>query len=98
MTHLGLSYLTWCHNQPLFMFNQDTFQESLRTRDRELLLALQALTLRFPPGSMNPRKQEKLNSMATEARHVVMNRIADGQVRLSTLQTLCVLSVVDFTG
>ncbi|RJE21838.1 hypothetical protein PHISCL_05822 [Aspergillus sclerotialis] len=94
---LGDLYLTWCHNQPLALFNRNTFIESLPRRDRELVLALQALALRFPPGSFKPQTHDELGSMAKESRNIVMSRIADGQVNLSTLQTLCLLSVVDFT-
>lgn len=91
-------YLTWCHNQPLAMFNKDTFAESLPERDHELILALQALAFRFPPGSLTPQRCEQLGSMAKEARYIAMNRVTDGQVRPSTLQTLCLLSLIDFTG
>lgn len=95
---LGQLYLTWCHNQPLALFSKDTFVESIPKRDRELILALQAVAFRFPPGSLTPQHNERLASMTKEARHIVMNRITDGQVKLSTLQTLCLLSLVHFTG
>ena len=95
---LGLLYLTWCHNQPLTLFDKDTFVESLPKRNRELILVLQALAFRFPPGSITPQYNEQLSSMAETARKIVMNRITDRQVDLPTLQTLCLLSVVDFAG
>ena len=98
LRELGHLYLIWCHNQPLVLFDANTFVESLPRRDRELILALQTLALRFPPGSLKPQDQERLSSMAKESRNIVMNRLADGQVNLSTLQTLCILSMVDFTG
>ncbi|KAH7140171.1 hypothetical protein B0J13DRAFT_446269 [Dactylonectria estremocensis] len=93
----GQLYLTWCHNQPISLFRPDTFLETLATRDHELLLALQALSLRFPPGTLSIQKQEKLDAMAKDSRRLAMNKVIDGQVELSTLQTLCLLSIIDFT-
>ncbi|KAJ6179426.1 Zn(II)2Cys6 transcription factor [Penicillium mononematosum] len=93
---LGHLYLTWCHNQPLALFDKDTFVQSLPKRNRELILVLQALAFRFPPGSITPQYYGQLSSMAETARQIVMNRIMDRRVDLPTLQTLCLLSVVDF--
>jgi hypothetical protein len=33
-----------------------------------------------------------------EARRITMGRVYEGEVELSTLQTLCLLSMVDFTS
>ena len=94
----GYLYLTWCHNQPISLFKEDNLLQSLRSRDHELRLAIQAISLRFPIGSLTSRKREKLNTMAKTSRRLVMERIVDSQVDLSTLQTLCLLSLIDFTG
>lgn len=88
--------MTWCHNQPLALFSKATFPESLGSRDRELQLAIKALGLRFPPASITPQRRETLDSAVRESRKLAMNRVIDGNVDLSTLQTLCVLSVIDF--
>lgn len=95
---MGRLYLTWCHGQPICLFNTDTFLESLTFRDLELILALQTLSLRYPPSTLTPQKREKLDSMEKEARTAVMNRIASSEAELSTLQTLCILSMVEFAG
>jgi hypothetical protein len=95
---LGHLYLTWCHNQPLALFDKDTFVQSLPKRNRELILVLQALAFRFPPGSITPQYYGHLSSMVETARQIVMNRILDRRVDLPTLQTLCLLSVIDFAG
>ncbi|KAH7126053.1 hypothetical protein EDB81DRAFT_203261 [Dactylonectria macrodidyma] len=96
LVETGQLYLTWCHNQPIALFREERFLESLKDRDREVLLAIKALSLRFPPGTLTPQKRERLQAMAKSSRRLVMDRIADGQVRLSTLQTLCLLSQLDF--
>lgn len=94
----GQMYLTWCHNQPLCFFQADTFLDSLKTREAPLLLALQALALRFPPGALTLRKKKQLADMANAARQLAMDAIANSQVELSTIQTLCFLSLVDLAG
>lgn len=95
---MGRLYLAWCHGQPIALFDPDTFLESLTFRDLELILALQALSLRYPPSTLTPQKREKLDSMERESRSVAMHRIASSAVELSTLQTLCILSMVEFAG
>lgn len=98
MLAMGRLYLAWCHGQPIALFDPETFLDSLTFRDLELILALQALSLRYPPSTLTPQKREKLDSMERESRSAVMNRIASSAVELSTLQTLCVLSMVEFAG
>ncbi|KAH8686431.1 putative Zn(II)2Cys6 transcription factor [Ilyonectria robusta] len=96
LVETGQLYLTWCHNQPIALFREENFLDSLKSRDREVLLAVKSLSLRFPPGTLTPQKRERLQVMAKASRRLVMDRIADGHVRLSTLQTLCLLSQLDF--
>jgi hypothetical protein len=80
------------------LFEEDSFLDSLDTRDHELMLALQSLCLRFAAGTNQVENSERTRSMADMSYRLVMERIAQGEVQLSTLQTLCVLSMVDFTG
>lgn len=90
--------MTWCHRQPLQLFEEDNFLDSLATRDHELIMALQSLSLRFAAGTTEKEISEKTKSLADMSYRLVMERVAQGEVQLSTLQTLCVLSMVDFTG
>ncbi|KAH8647737.1 hypothetical protein BX600DRAFT_484365 [Xylariales sp. PMI_506] len=92
----GRLYLIWCHRQPLTLFQRESFLQSLRFRDRELILAIQALSLRFAPGQLG-YQSSKLRSMAKASRDLVMGRLTEGQIELSTLQTLCLLAFLDFT-
>ncbi|UNI24498.1 hypothetical protein JDV02_010238 [Purpureocillium takamizusanense] len=92
----GQAYLTWCHSQPIVLFRADNFLDTIASRDRHLLLALQALSLRFPPGNLTSEIQERLTTMANISRGLAMNSVIHSQVELSTLQTFCLLSLVDF--
>lgn len=94
----GRLYLAWCHHRPIALFDANTFIDSLPTRDEALLLAIQALTIRFPPGSLTAQRQVKLAQMAAESRRLAMERVTNGTVDLCTLQTLCLLGVVSFMG
>ncbi|KAL2209882.1 hypothetical protein CC79DRAFT_1330330 [Sarocladium strictum] len=92
---MGQLYLTWCHNQPLCLFRAEVFLDSLTSRDVHLLLALQALALRFPPGAITAHDKKKLSEMAIRARQLAMKAIANSRVELSIIQTLVILSLVD---
>ena len=94
----GRIYLQWCHNQPVGLFNTTTLLDSLTSRDEELRLALQALSCRFPPSNLDTPTHRQMQEASRTARRIVYDRIADGDVALSTLQTLCLLSIVEFSG
>ncbi|KAF4995952.1 hypothetical protein FGRMN_4807 [Fusarium graminum] len=79
------------------MFNAETFAESLPDRDPELVLALQALCLRFPPQSPNTISRQRLVAMAVTSRQLAMERVFRSEVSLSVLQTLCLLSFFEYT-
>lgn len=79
------------------LFDEDTFMASLPERDKEVILALQALSLRFPPGLLDESKKDHLDSLARESRRLVMDRVTDGEAKLSSLQALCILSCYNFT-
>ncbi|KAF4445827.1 hypothetical protein F53441_10472 [Fusarium austroafricanum] len=89
----GIRYQTWCHNQPLSLFRPENFLTSLESRDPELRLSIQALSSRFPPGT--PEHEDK-SAMVQECRKIIMLNIASSNVKLSTLQTLCILSLLCF--
>ncbi|KEZ43927.1 Uncharacterized protein SAPIO_CDS4115 [Scedosporium apiospermum] len=91
-------YFKWCHNQPISLFTEDKFLETLKSRDHELLLAMQALSLRFPPNTLTPSKQERLDAMSRLSRQRTMDCLVNRRVKLSTLQSLCLLSMVDMAA
>src|SRR6478752_3898346 len=94
----GQLYQTWCHNQPVRMFRQEDFLDTLKHRDTELQLAVKMLTYRFPPGQISADKNAALCLLSASCRKLVTDRIYDGKIRLSTLQTLCLLSMISFSG
>ncbi|OQD96766.1 hypothetical protein PENVUL_c087G05419 [Penicillium vulpinum] len=92
-------YLLYCDSQPLPLFYRDSFLSSLQTREAELLFAILALASRFSYAHRNRADSTSLiNSYAEVARGLVMKRVSEGPVELSTLQCLCILSLVDFTN
>lgn len=92
-------YLLYCDSQPLPLFYRDSFLATLQTRDTELLFAILALAFRFSYTYHNSADSTSLtNSYAEVSRGLVMKRISEGPVELSTLQCLCILSLVDFTS
>jgi hypothetical protein len=92
-------YLLYCDSQPLPLFYRDSFLSSLQTRETELLFAILALAFRFSYAYHNRADSTSLiNGYAEVARGLVMKRVSEGPVELSTLQSLCILSLVDFTS
>ncbi|OBR04430.1 C6 transcription factor [Colletotrichum higginsianum IMI 349063] len=98
LTETGRRYLLWIHGQPITLFAEDTFLPSLPSRDPELILALEALVLRYPPGSLTSQVARQLEGKARESRRMVMDRVTEGRVELSTLQSLCLLNMFDFAS
>ncbi|KAF6796934.1 hypothetical protein CSOJ01_13103 [Colletotrichum sojae] len=96
LIEMGRLYITWFHGQPITLFAEETFLSSLASRDPELILSLESMVLRFPPVSI--RIEQPLDAKAKAARRLVMDRVAEGRVELSTLQSLCLLSMVDFAS
>ena len=89
-------YLSFCNYQPLPLFDPEDFIETIATRDPELILAIKAISLRFE------REVEvaeaRILEYAKNARSTVMDRINNGNLELSTLQTLCLLAMFEFSG
>lgn len=72
---------------------------SLGKRDPELLLAIEAIGVRFKrPGVVDQDIQLEIKRKTERACQMVMMRLASGTVELSTIQTLCLLSMLEFTG
>lgn len=90
--------MTCCHNQPLSLFREEGFIETLQCRDQELYLAIRMLVYRFPPGQFTPEKQQAAVTLSKSCRNLVTDRIANGKIKLSTLQALCILSMTGFAG
>lgn len=93
-------YLLYCESQPLPLFCRVNFLSTLETRDPEVIYAMLALSIRFSETSFGNSDGlvDTVNSHAEVARSLVTKRVWEGPVELSTLQSLCLLSLVDFTS
>jgi hypothetical protein len=84
-------YFEYCHRQPIWCFERDEVNDFASMHD-ELACSILALTLRFSENA----DQAKL--YANNAKSLIMLRIANGTVDLTTLETLCLLSHSSFIG
>ena len=92
-------YLLYCESQPLPLFHTSSFIRSIQSRDIEIIYAVLALSMRFSNSHRDANAlSEQINSYAEVARGLVMKRVSEGPVEISTLQCLCLLSLVDFTS
>ncbi|KAH8702354.1 hypothetical protein BGW36DRAFT_372668 [Talaromyces proteolyticus] len=93
------TFLWYCNHQPIPFFHSETFLSTVSARDVELIDAIQALALRFEEGGFPDHDiNQQIQNKTESSRKAVMNRIAEGTVELSTLQSLCLLSMIDFTA
>lgn len=80
------------------MFHTDSFLETLRDRDAEILFCILALALRFCDDPSLRATDEVILEYVEAARTLVAKKVFDGTVELSTIQSLCLMSLVDFTS
>ena len=74
---------------------------SLTSRDPELLFAILVSASRFEGrghADHNKWVPYSFEEFATLAKEMVMRRVTQGPVELSTIQTLCLLSLVELNG
>lgn len=90
-------FLKYCHCQPLPLFSPNSFLSTFASRDLELRLCVLGLSLRFDAHSVPQRGQEPFYmTYLYSARSLVMKKVSQGPVDLSTLQCLCLLALSDF--
>lgn len=96
----SLTYLTYCDSQPLPLFHRQSFHQTIGQRDEELLFAILSLTLRFTDdvNDEGGSKEQQIAGYVEASRKLVSRKIFDGTIELSTIQSLCLLSLVDFTS
>ncbi|KAI9040583.1 Zn(II)2Cys6 transcription factor [Aspergillus affinis] len=84
---------------PLPLFHIATFLQSYDSRDAEVQLAIQALGQRFNDrGVADPEVNRQVQDWTESSRRMVMSRLAEGAVELSTLQAMCLLTMIDYTN
>lgn len=82
-------YFKYWHRQPLWCFNLDELEDQDDLPD-ELIWSLQALAAPFTQDS------DHWQYYANNARQMIMSRVANGTVELSTMESLCLLSYAFF--
>lgn len=81
------------------MFCRNRFVETINERDPEVIFSILALAMRFSDDDIFRDSQSELITGYVEAaQSIISARIFGGRVELSTLQSLCLLSLVDFTS
>lgn len=92
-------YLQFCHCQPLPLFDPKHFIATINSREVELRLCVAALSLRFRSQDTSELGQQIKHAQWLQlARQLVMKHVVDGNVELSILQSLCLLSLSEFNG
>ena len=84
-------YFERCHRQPIWCFDCEETSEP-QNLDDELACTIMALTAQFVP------YKKHLLHYLSKARSLIMLRIANGSVRLGTIESLCLLSYCFFLG
>lgn len=73
--------------------------QTLKEREPEVLFSLLGLALRFnEEGPYHDGQAKLIKDYVETARRLTMKKVMDGIVELSTIQSLCLLSLIDFTG
>lgn len=92
---IGL-YFRYCHKQPLWLLDPEDLASPESCRN-EVIFGVLTLALRY---SDNPllegRKDQMCRQYAESARGLVMFRIAQGSVDLSTMQSLCLIALAEY--
>jgi hypothetical protein len=84
-------YFERCHRQPIWCFDPHEVGDYDSVTDE---VALAVLTLASHFDSENSSYETNLSS----ARNLVMSRLANGSVQLSTIEALCLISQSCFIG
>lgn len=91
-------YFRYCHKQPLWLFDPDDLARPAECRE-EVVFGILTLALRY---SDNPFLAERTDQMCRQysetARGLIMLRISQGKVDISTLQSLCLIALAQYIG
>ncbi|KAF9869395.1 L-pipecolate oxidase [Colletotrichum karsti] len=82
-------YFKYCHRQPIWCFEREEIGD-YRNLPEDLASSILALTSRFSD------KRDHLQLYSNNAKTLIMLRIANGSVDLTTIESLCLLSYSSF--
>ncbi|KAJ5585576.1 uncharacterized protein N7459_005376 [Penicillium hispanicum] len=89
-------YFQYCHKQPLWLFDPDDLSSPKRCRN-EVIFGIMALALRYSNNHfLQGRADRMCRQYAEAARSLVMLRITQGTVDLSTMQSLCLIALAEY--
>ncbi|KAL4893432.1 hypothetical protein BDV59DRAFT_192981 [Aspergillus ambiguus] len=89
-------YFQYCHKQPLWLFDADDFPVPENSPD-EVVFGILSLALRYSHNHFLGASVDQLCRQYADAAHnLIMNRITRGAVRLSTLQSLCLIALAEY--
>lgn len=84
-------YFKFCHRQPIWCLEREDI-EDYACIPEELAYSILALTSRFCD------KRDQMQLYGNIAKTLIMLRIANGSVDLTTIESLCLLSYSSFIG
>ncbi|VUC25671.1 unnamed protein product [Clonostachys rosea] len=82
-------YFRFCHRQPIWCFERDEVSD-YGSLPEELICSILTLTSRFS------ERQDQAALYSKNAKSLILRRIANGQVELTTIESLCLLSCSSF--
>jgi hypothetical protein len=83
-------YFSCVHRQPLWLFDYDG---SLSPNScEELILSVLSLSIQYAPSQFRGFQLQYPKIYSNAARTLVMHKIADGDIELSSIQSLCLLA------
>lgn len=91
-------FFQYCHKQPLWLFNR----QDLALPDQccpEVILGVLTLSLRYSKNSFFEGQADRICKEYAEAARVrIMDQIVKGKIKLSTIQSLCLLAMGNMLG
>lgn len=91
-------YFQFCHMQPLWLFDRSDLG-SPSQYSKEIILPLLALTLPYSTQERFQGKTEELSRHYSKlGRDHILLQVSHGNVKLSTMQGLCMLAFANFIG
>ncbi|KAF4444174.1 hypothetical protein F53441_11232 [Fusarium austroafricanum] len=88
-------YFHYCHKQPLWLFDQEEFAPAQNCSEETLLSILSLASCHSKHPFFQGRMAELSQGYAQAAREKILQRMGEGKVSLSTIQSLCILALAN---
>lgn len=91
-------YFRYCHKQPLWLLDPDDLARPAECRE-EVVFGILTLALRYSDNPFLAGQTDQICRQYSEAaRGLIMLRISEGKVDISTLQSLCLIALAQYIG